>query len=216
MDEREEIILFCRGKEINLSLESFQNDSKVKIFSSKEGFTYDGSTKDGKAHGDGMFSSNGESWDGSWEEGIFKKGRLSSPGTNLVGSFNTQGELNGHGTEYSGAKRVAYTGMFSNGQKEGRGTIFHENGRIKYNGEFRAGVREGYGEEYNDNETLVYSGGFKKDQRHGFGSYYSQGQLRYAGQHYKGQQCGFGVVFHKVFFFNFAPSDFHSRDFLYF
>ncbi len=135
--------------------------------------TYEGNWKKGNPNGTGVFiyfkgtdSSNFESYEGSFKDGLFD-----GFGTHKVGRLSK--------TAYYNEIRI-YEGNFSNGKYSGYGEMTYQehskNNEIlsdasKYKGNWVNGYRDGKGKSYSGTH-LWYDGDFKEDERSGTGTLY--------------------------------------------
>ncbi|KAF7204739.1 radial spoke head 10 homolog B isoform X2 [Nothobranchius furzeri] len=179
---------------------------------------YEGDTRDGQFHGEGVASYEG----GHLYKGMFSKGVMEGLGVLVCanrhkyeGEFvrNTpmgqgaftwpdgsaytgevhSGKRHGTGTYTCPKHDVSYTGQWHRGKKHGKGTMFFNNKKSSwYKGDWVMNSREGSGERrYRSGDT--YSGGWKNNMRHGEGTmiWVNLGQ-RYVGKWEHGVQHGLG------------------------
>lgn len=130
--------------------------------------TYEGETKKGYKHGQGMFTwSDGAKYKGSWRYDLMHgEGKMSWPnGAYYLGEWR-EGRKHGRGKFYW-PNGDTYVGSWSDGIQSGNGKVTYANGKV-YEGAFKKGKMEGQGKMTWRNGKL-YEGEFKNGKMNGEG-----------------------------------------------
>ena len=186
------------------------------ILIDEEGNKYIGYFQDDLMNGKGrLFNKEGDYFEGNFEKGDFKEGKLIlKSGYKLEGVF-INGKINGKGKEslnnifnYEGnfmnGKRNGegiykwedgsiYNGNFINGEINGKGNFKWNDGR-NYIGDFKNGIIEGKGEFIWPNGKK-YIGEYKFNKKNGVGKYFWNDNIYYDGDWVNNQQHGNGIFY---------------------
>ena len=186
------------------------------ILIDEEGNKYIGYFQDDLMNGKGrLFNKEGDYFEGNFEKGDFKEGKLIlKSGYKLEGVF-INGKINGKGKEsldnifnyegnFENGKRNGegiykwedgsiYKGNFINGEINGKGNFKWNDGR-NYNGDFKNGIIEGKGE-FSWPNGKKYIGEYKFNKKNGAGKYYWDNNIYYDGDWVNNQQHGKGIFY---------------------
>ncbi|CBZ29330.1 phosphatidylinositol-4-phosphate 5-kinase-like protein [Leishmania mexicana MHOM/GT/2001/U1103] len=154
------------------------NDVNIK-FSFPSGATYEGSVRDGRIEGYGVYTyaqigdvyegewkadlkhgqgcytfANGDKYTGQWYMGK-KQGKgqfVFANGNEYVGSWKTN-QMNGYGVFVLASNGDRYEGYWSEGVRQGEGCLYYGNGDL-YDGEWCSGQQQGLGVFFQSNDDL--------------------------------------------------------------
>jgi len=120
---------------------------------------YDGSWKNGRRHGKGIFEFGKNSANGAWSFALRYDGEW-------VGNLeHGEGEL-----EIFGLYRSRYKGQWKEGNAHGQGIKIYPD-ESSYDGEWKNHTRDGRGIFKDSRGLVVYEGEWENDKRHGIGYY---------------------------------------------
>ncbi len=192
-----------KGEIITIGLTAtgiFKDNLIVKgIKNFNDGSSYEGTFKDGIAHGKGKFTyADGKQfYEGDFVEGEWHgKGSLDLGWLKYTGDF-VKGKRTGFGIESfmeggSGGSGGKYEGEFKDDAYHGKGIMTYEDGAL-FKGTWEYQAMVGYGEQkYSSGD--IYKGNFKDGVPHGKGTYiYAEGDT-YVGEFSNGQVTGKGKM----------------------
>jgi len=159
-----------------------------------KGDCYIGETKNGVAHGKGVFCWNGNVYVGEYMDCLWDGiGRIMWEVEDVCSVY--EGELkkdkmHGQGT-YRYSTGDKYVGEWKDDQQHGQGTYTYASGS-KYEGEWKDGQKRGQGT-YTFADGGSYIGEWKDDQQHGQGTYTYASGNKYVGEWKDGQKHGQGT-----------------------
>jgi len=158
------------------------------------GKRYEGSWKDGKFHGKGIFVlGTGDVYSGEFERGLYHgKGHLKAKnGDTYVGYFERGKPAGKMRIEY--ATGDVYDGELRSGRFHGKGKFEYHDGLGMYEGDWERGASSGHGMRIYSNGSR-YVGSFQDGEAHGEGvMFYANGD-QYIGQMLRGALYGRGVI----------------------
>ena len=128
--------------------------------------TYEATFKEGKLNGSVIrYNSQHEKiFEGIYKNNIRKHGTIFTNNRKIyTGTFNSEQQYHGKGTEYDVDDTIIYTGDYKNGKYCGLGTEYYT-GTGKYIGRFRDNKKEGKGT-YFQNDVKIFEGTYKNDKK---------------------------------------------------
>uniref|UniRef100_A0A3Q2PWQ1 Radial spoke head 10 homolog B n=1 Tax=Fundulus heteroclitus TaxID=8078 RepID=A0A3Q2PWQ1_FUNHE len=158
--------------------------------------TYEGATRDGRFHGEGVASFQG----GHEYQGHFSEGLMDGPGTfTQADGVKYEGEFvwnvpSGQGT-FTWPDGSTYVGEVYRGLRQGMGTYKCAKSGVSYRGQWHRGKRHGKGTVYyNEDKTSWYEGDWVMNEREGRGERgYPSGNV-YIGEWRNNQRHGEGTM----------------------
>ncbi|KAK7201546.1 phosphatidylinositol-4-phosphate 5-kinase-like protein [Novymonas esmeraldas] len=170
------------------------NGANIK-FTFPSGATYNGSFKDGRIEGYGVYTyaKTGDVYEGEWKADL-KHGHGSyvfANGDRYVGQWY-MGHKHGKGL-FVFANGDEYVGSWTNNQMNGYGTFLLASNGDRYEGYWKEGIRQGQGTLYHDNGDM-YDGEWTSGHESGLGVFFQSNSDLYCGQWSDGAMDGKGVL----------------------
>ncbi|CAM42725.2 phosphatidylinositol-4-phosphate 5-kinase-like protein [Leishmania braziliensis MHOM/BR/75/M2904] len=193
---------FAAGDEPTLKKKKkLLNGTDIK-FTFPSGATYEGSFKDGRIEGYGIYAyaKTGDVYEGEWKADLkHGYGRYTfANGDKYVGQWY-MGNKHGKG-QFAFFNGDEYVGSWKENQMNGYGVFLLASKGDRYEGYWREGIRQGQGSLYYDNGDL-YDGEWCSGLQDGLGVFCQSNDDLYCGQWHDGTMDGKGVLREKGILF---------------